>query len=177
VSAFGLAASVAQFAELSAKIVMSLYDYYRTVKHAPKFSKELRQEVFLVSNVLEDMRSSLESDPIDNESTKNAVLGNIASEFAETMREMASRIDVKEGDVLGKLKWPFDQRENERYLSRLERFKGVFILALQIIERYVSLAIDASHNSRQKLQDIDNEVRRTVPIIQDLHQMNLGSYY
>lgn len=177
VSAFGLAAGVAQFADLSARIVMSLYDYYRTVKHAPKLSKELRQEVFVVSNVLEDMRSSLESDPKDSKSTKNAELGNIALEFAEMMGEMASRIEVKEGDILGKLKWPFDQKENERYLVRLERFKSTFILALQTIERYISLPIDASYTSRQKIQDIDNEVRRTVPIIQDLHQMNLGARY
>lgn len=58
------------------------------------------------------------------------------SELAQVVSEMGNRIEVKRGDMWKRLTWPFDEKENLAYLSKLERFKGTFTLALQIIEGY-----------------------------------------
>jgi hypothetical protein len=55
VSAIGIAAGASQLAEQAAGIAKTLYDYFRTVREAPKHSKELRIEALIVANILEDL--------------------------------------------------------------------------------------------------------------------------
>ena len=56
-------------------------------------------------------------------------------EFSKTMTDMESRIRVKEGELIKQLQWPFTEKENGEYLSRLERYRGIFALALSTIQR------------------------------------------
>lgn len=114
-----------------------LFDYWQKVKAAPKLSKELQQEAFLVSNVLIDLREALASAPNNTRSHRTtSALTDTATEFGKLMVEMFSCIEVKKDEVLKRLKWPLDQKENENYLSKLERFKATFILVLRMIQGY-----------------------------------------
>ena len=65
------------------------------------------------------------------------ILNDTVKEFAKTMKELENRVEVKDGEIIKRLKWPFTQKENEEYLSKLERYKNTFTLALNTIQRYI----------------------------------------
>src|SRR5271170_1012636 len=115
VSAFGVAAGAAQFVDLAANVFLGLFTYFRAVKQAPEFSRELQHEAFLVSSVLTDLKSTLEAmnnPPIAGSNT----LHDSVEEFSKTMTDMESRLAVKEGELIKRLKWPFTKKDNEKYL-------------------------------------------------------------
>src|SRR5205814_524992 len=101
-------------------------------------SNELQQEAFLVSIVLKDLKSTFEAmnDPRTITRPTNT-LNDTVIEFSKTMADMECRIGVKEGELIKQLKWPFTEKENEKYLSRLERYKSTFVLALSTVQRYI----------------------------------------
>ena len=97
VSAFRVAAEVAQFVDLAADVFLSLFKYFRSVEHAPKHSLELQQEVFLISTILKDLKSTLETmnDPKIKTGSANT-LNDTVVEFSKTLTELESRIAVKD---------------------------------------------------------------------------------
>ena len=137
-TAFSVATSAAQFVDLSAKVFLCLFEYFRNLKQAPKRSNELQQEAFLLSIVLRDLKSTLEAtdspDPLSKE-----ILNNVVAEFAKVMIDMEKRVEVKGGDWKNCVKWPFTEKENEKYLLKLERYKTTFHLVLSIIQGYYLL--------------------------------------
>ena len=138
VSALGVAACVAQFVDLAVDLALALSQYFHeTVKQAPKLSRELQQEALLLSLVLKELKSTLVTTNDGRPMTGlSSALNNSIVEFSRTLAEMNSRTTLKEGDLINRLKWPFSERENEKYLSKLERDKTTFTLALTTIQRY-----------------------------------------
>ena len=137
VTALGVAAAASQFAEQALAISDRLYHYFKNIKNAPKLSRELRKEAFLLSDVLENL-SSVFSEEKRRESglTKSGPSPELIKELQETMAAMAGRVEIKDGEVSWRRAvWPFTQKENEFYLSKLERFKSSFQLALQTLQR------------------------------------------
>ena len=136
VLAFGIAAGVAQFAELAAKVSQSLFEYLQSVKQAPKLSLELQQEACVISLLLKELKSALESmNDLNITSELSENFKFVVVEFSETMIDMESRAVMRKGELMKRLKWPFTDKGNEKYLERLERYKSTFTLALTIIQR------------------------------------------
>lgn len=152
VSAFGIAASASQLAEQAAGIAKTLYDYFRSVRDAPKHSKELRIEALIVADVLEDLTSVLKDLPLDIK-TGNTIDESV-KEFAVTIREMARFIEVREDEYMKRFKWPFTQKENEKLIAKLERYKKTFHMALSVIERYNSIV----RRSNPPVKDLKSSV-------------------
>jgi Fungal N-terminal domain of STAND proteins len=136
VSALGLAASIDQFVELTASLASTLYSYYQKVKEAPKRSRELRAEVLLVSDVLQELGSIFHTIP-SNPTPTNASLATTVDEFAKLLKDMSTRVTaIRNDEITKRLKWPFTQKQNEDFLARLERFKNTFNMALNTLVQY-----------------------------------------
>jgi hypothetical protein len=139
-SVLTIATATAQFLELTITVVKGLYDYCQTVNEAPECSRQLQNEVIQVSNVLMDLQSALKSIPNDVQLPKTIKsLSETSTEFTQVMNEMASHIEVKHRDIRKRLKWPFDEKQNKKYLSKVEMFKGTATLVLNIVQLYVCL--------------------------------------
>ena len=135
VSALGVVAATSQFVEQTLMVSDALCRYCRTVKEAPKQSRELRLEMLQLSDILEDLHSAIPRGEQMNLLPKTNNLTNTIKDFEETIKEMAQRVEIKEKELSWKrLQWPFDQKENQKYLQKLERFKGTFLLAFQTIQ-------------------------------------------
>ncbi len=126
-SALGVASGVAQLADLAATIASGLYKYFRTVKHAPKLSRELRSEALLVADTLEELRSIIQSDNLNIRFPREDLLKDSLSGLSQTMNLMASRLEVTGKDITKRLIWPFTQNENEGFLLQLERHKNLIL--------------------------------------------------
>jgi hypothetical protein len=143
-TALGVAATAAQFAEQAIKVSDSLYQYFKSVKNAPAKSRELRQEALLLSDVLETL-----ADLFSDQKKEPTVLPNASKyvdmlkEFKETIAEMAKKMEIKKDKwSFKRLAWPFNEKENERYLAKMERFKSSFQLAQQALQLYQRLHVE-----------------------------------
>lgn len=137
VTALGVAGTAAQFAEQAAKIFDRLYQYSKSVKNAPAKSRELRQELLLLSDLLENLASVFSKQNKSNVLPNASKYADLLQEFKETMVELAEKAEISDGEVsLKRMVWPFKQKDNEDYLAKMERFKSLFQLALQRLESY-----------------------------------------
>jgi len=139
VSALGVAAAAAQFAGDALRVLDTLKHYLQAVKNAPKRSRELKAELLLVSDVLGDLKSNLETGSYGLP-TANTSLTGLLDDFAGLIKEMAARTEVQKRDIKKRLQWPFTEKENAIYLSRLERFKNTFNLAWDALHTYLSFS-------------------------------------
>lgn len=140
VTALGIAGTAVQLAEQTLRISDCLYQYFKSVKNAPAKSRELRQEALLLSDVLETLAALFSAQNKQTVMPHSGKYADMLQEFKETMAEMAKKVEIKKGKLSFKrLAWPFNERENEKYLARMERFKGSFQLAVQALQSYHSL--------------------------------------
>ena len=91
-SAVGAAASVAQLVILTEDIVKGMWNYSMAVKNAPKHSKELRQEMGALSDLLESLDDTLDSPSADRIFTKSTPL----DEFLAMLTELKQRVQESE---------------------------------------------------------------------------------
>jgi hypothetical protein len=140
VTALGIAGTAVQLVEQTLRISDCLYQYFKSVKNAPAKSRELRQEALLLSDVLETLAALFSAQNKPTVLPNSGKYADVLQEFKETMAEMAKKVEIKKGKLSFKrLAWPFNERENEKYLARMERFKGSFQLAVQALQSYDSL--------------------------------------
>jgi len=131
VTAIGLVASVDQLAGLAKVIVSNMYRYFDAVKDAPRRSQELRQELSAISDLLDSLEDALTSSTKSTFTAPDSLKSAI-TEFQETLEDMKARVKEPQTKGLRRLKWPFTKDENERLLSKLERYKSTFNVALNI---------------------------------------------
>lgn len=135
VTAVGLAASAAQLAQWAFYIVFKLPGYYRNVRDALEKSKELREEL----NSLWDLMSYLVA---IFERTTIEVPQSIHEEF-DKMQWFLYNLDrdlaPENAKGLKRLKWPFDQKKNSENINKIERFKGTINTFLNCRQMYSSV--------------------------------------
>jgi hypothetical protein len=126
VTGIGLAGSAIQIAEFSAKVFSALFAYFQGVANAPENSEAVQQELLAVTLVLKTLAPEFDDQFLRTEDLTS---------FMQLLTEIHRRIELPKGLSVKRLKWPFSQKENLKYLSRLERFKATFTLALATKQR------------------------------------------
>lgn len=136
VTAVGVASNIVSILELTARLFNGLFEYYYSVKQAPDKSKELREELLVLSDLLKDAKLNLEPAGGSANSLQNVeALYEGLRQLKEMLMEMDRRI-AGSFNITGRVKWPFTQRENEQYISRIERYKCTFVVALSLNQKY-----------------------------------------
>ena len=131
VTAIGLVAGVAQLAGAARVIVSNMYLYFDAVKDAPKHSQELRRELSIISDLLDSLDDVLASSTTSSFTPPDSLKSAIP-EFQAILDDMEARVTESQTKGLRRLKWPFTKDENERLLSKMQRYKSTFNLALNI---------------------------------------------
>jgi Skp family chaperone for outer membrane proteins len=132
ISAASLASTADQLAATATNIVINMHRYYQAVRDAPKRSKELRSEVSAINDLLDAV--------VDFINSPSAASGpNIPNSFTDSVTEMTAtldnmnkRVQPSKTEGLRRLKWPFSKEENERLLSKIERYKAILSATLQL---------------------------------------------
>jgi hypothetical protein len=127
----GLTASVGQVADFCFHLLEGLCDYCQQVKEASAKSMAMQQELSHVSHVLKSLDSLLKNQGIIANTSMNELLPQrMLNRFVELLRIIEARIVLKGTFGSGRLKFPFTQREINRYIAEMERYKSTFTLAL-----------------------------------------------
>jgi predicted ribosome quality control (RQC) complex YloA/Tae2 family protein len=128
----GAVASCAQLAEMTGKTFVHLFRYYHGVKQAPEKSKELTDEISELSSVLEDLADTLkEVNDTCGDVVNDIIKARSLQRYSDFLNDFQSRIHVDKKDLKKRVKWPFSAKENEESISRIERYKATFVMALE----------------------------------------------
>ena len=128
-SIVGAVASISQIAALAKDIVGNMWQYFEAVKNAPKHSKELRREMAALSELL---------DGLEEELNPKSMFATSApfEDFCGMLNHFKTRVAVAQTQGIGRLKWPFNDKENKYWLDKIERYKLTFSLALNVQVAY-----------------------------------------
>jgi len=135
-TALEIADKVGSLAGTLSSVFKGLYEYCQNVKKAPEKSKQLRDELYALSDVAQNMNTLLaKSSP---RASGNIVMDETVVEFEKMLQEMERKVTLPKGTITWeRLKWPFSLKENAEYIERIERFKITLNLALSVFQRYV----------------------------------------
>jgi hypothetical protein len=112
--------------------VCNMYKYYEAVRDAPKRSEELRREVGTVSDLLKQIVDVVSSNLTASTFKVPDSFSISVTEMETTLQVMDKRVQSSETEGLRRLKWPFNKEENKRLLSKIERFKNILSMTLDI---------------------------------------------
>lgn len=128
-----MVASVSSLADITAKIFVDLFEYYRAVKQAPKRSAELRNELQSVSCMLDQVKKQFTDVP-ENVVSPHVLksMKHSTEEFEKLLRGLGDRIRREKTNGFQRIIWPFSSSENAEYLTSIERYKSILNLALSI---------------------------------------------
>jgi hypothetical protein len=142
ITAFGIASSVAGLADLAGTVFLEIFQYCKDVKQAPTKSKELRDEVQTISNLLDSLTTLLKTSSTGERMEDSVLLGE---RFKETtvqckafLDELNKRVPKKSLGFWLRVKWPFTKVENDQLLEKIGRYKETFIWALSMYQTYIS---------------------------------------
>ena len=126
----GFVAAIAQLIEVTSKAVI----YFNNVKDAPKDRARLAREATNLLSLLTDLRYRVEetnsTDPWYNGLRSLGQEGRPLMEFKAAMEHIADKL-APVMNLKRVLRWPFDKKEVEAILSKIERLKTLIGLALQ----------------------------------------------
>jgi len=130
ITIIGAIAACAQLAGTTAQLGLQLYRFYCDVKSAPEKSKELCDEVSELSNVMGELARTLKA--VEQQcDVSNVISVDSLEKYSEFVKDFSSRIQVNKNETKKKLKWPLSIKDNEELLTKIERHKTTFTLALE----------------------------------------------
>jgi hypothetical protein len=134
VTAFGVAASVVQIAELAVNIIDNLSRFYRSVRDAKEQSRNLRQELDTLVDLLAEAQEMIERTQTlkVRQSIQNEIKG-----MHLWLHKLDKRTKQNKTCGIRRLSWPFQQEENAKIIDRIERFKGTLAAILSIRQTYL----------------------------------------
>src|SRR6202035_896876 len=91
ISAVGMAASVAQLAELTAKIVRGLWRYYEDVTKAPSWCQALREELSHLTGLLDALAETLGTER-ETGRKSSSLVRNVVKPLNAAIRDLERRI-------------------------------------------------------------------------------------
>jgi hypothetical protein len=133
ITAIGLAASVVQLSDLAGRVFVRAFQFYRDVKDAPARSKELRDELQLVADLLDSLKEVCMVPDLQLPGQLDlGRLGQSLTQFDEFLTSIDQRITMERTRGLKRLKWPFSIEETQRLLESIGRYKETFNWALNM---------------------------------------------
>lgn len=162
VTAIGLAASVADLAELALKLFLTLCQHYRSIRDAPAKSAELRAEVETILDLASTLKETVEQNP--TKILLQQLLTRAVNELLTLLRELQKRVEPANVQGFQRLKWPFKESENDKYIAKIERYKNTFNLALNMYQTYDPISF-LLINFRQSLKAVAEQVTTSVDLV------------
>lgn len=142
-SIIGAVAAAAQLAGSTANIGLSLYRFYCEVKNAPEKSKELCDEIYDLSTVINDLAQILkEVDKRTDVIAIDIISIDSLQKYYQFLDDLSSRIKVNEKGFKKKFKWPFSIKDNLELMAKVGRHKSTFMLALET----ANLSLGSAHS-------------------------------
>lgn len=113
----GVIPNVAQIVNQAVTIFVNLSKYYQHVRDAPTHSKELREELDSLVDILAEVQETFERTEIPKSLQKEL------ETVEKLLRTLHRRAQPNETQGIRRLRWPFRQADNDDAIRKIERFK------------------------------------------------------
>ena len=120
-------------------VTQQLIQYVKQVKDADKDRQRIRDEAQLLLLRLRDLQEDVETSQAGQDQyLLTACLSSLKpalEQFKDAMNDLLKKLLPRGGsntmEILRRLKWPFDVKEVDAILARIERLKSLLTLTLQ----------------------------------------------
>lgn len=137
---FSLVATGIQLLEFASSVISNCFCYYKEVRDARQEVTRIRDEVYGLLKIIEELQGVLEEhDPSSRRPTNSQ---SIQDEFDQTrtLLEDAEKLTKpRETEGVRAFKWPFRRNDTIKLLKRIETRKANLTLVLQGLSQYLSL--------------------------------------
>jgi|SRR5579859_7463109 len=133
VTIVGLVANGLQIAGMAITLISNLNYYFVRVRGAPAQSKELRDEVISLFDILSLVQEVFEQTP---EMELPDHVKNGLENLRTLLRELLERTLPRKVEGLKRWTWPFRLNENGEYIKKIERLKSTLTLILDVGNRF-----------------------------------------
>jgi hypothetical protein len=132
----GLVAAAAQLLEQGATVLKYMNGLYRDVKNAPMQAEILLHEMNTTLGVVASLKFTLDHIPsMISESQQKPVTDSIKI-LVVMLQDVMKRCDKSQTTGLGRLRWPIEAKEMDKYIDRIQRYRGLLAFALQNEQLY-----------------------------------------
>ncbi|PTB71314.1 WD40 repeat-like protein [Trichoderma longibrachiatum ATCC 18648] len=146
--AIGLAASIIGVVELFAKVAKQCSEYYSGVKNAPQDIQRIRNEAEQTRATFEDLKRLLAGPNGGRLSSSQRILKTV-EESRLQLQELFSKLEgglrkrkgMRARLHLWRLTWPLKQEEVAGLIDRLQKFRAVIALDLQVDQTVLLLRV------------------------------------
>ena len=142
----GLAASIGGLATIASQVSKLCHNYISEVVDAREDIERLASEISSLTSVLERFSTPAEAGRV-SQALGSGLVSELERECTE-MSDMLKKLQVKIqgqlneqsngkirkfiGSFKTRLKWPFEKKDTQERIQKIERLKGTFNLALQL---------------------------------------------
>jgi hypothetical protein len=106
------------------EVTARISSFYKSVNDAPESVRQLLQELFILSDLLQLLETVLAS--VEESSSLRLPIG----EVSDLLFEIYKKLPDKKLQGIKRLTWPFTEEDIRALISRLERYKTTFTLCL-----------------------------------------------
>jgi hypothetical protein len=135
-SILGAVSAAAGLADIGTRLFRSLYTFYQSVKDAPKQWAALCDELDMMVRILQKVSRLPENNAGPNSTSFERTwveVDNLLKEM-ETAIKLAAPTGAPTG--MRRLKWPFKEDENKKFLERISRYVCWLNVEFHIEELY-----------------------------------------
>jgi hypothetical protein len=136
-SAHRVATAATQFAEQVRIVSDGLFRFFKSDAQNARLSRELFQEVLLLSHTLDRLHEFIDTDASQISGRRPPELRS----FENTLNAITVRLEIKPREASTSSRkapeWTFTKMEMDSLLAKLKTFQSTFQLALEVFEAYV----------------------------------------
>lgn len=132
----GLVAAARQLLDQGTTVLKYVSGLYREVKTAPTQADTLFHEITTMLGVVTSLKFTLDNIPDRISQSQRTPITNSIETLTEMLQEMAKRCHKNQTIGLGRLKWPFEAKEMDKYIGGIQRYRGLLAFALQNEQLY-----------------------------------------
>jgi len=137
-SVLGLVALATQSVEQGVSLFKYLIGLYKDVKDGPMQAAKLFDEITTMIEVVNSLKLWLDSFPDRIPQSQQTPITESLDALKDILDEMEKRCDPKGiTGLASRLKWPFQKKEMDEYVERIQRYRGSLSLALQGAQMYI----------------------------------------
>jgi conjugal transfer/entry exclusion protein len=144
----GEAASVIAVIDLSAKVASLCFQYSREVAGAKEEISSLQEELGTLQNVLKQLNNLLDQ-PNGAKLSTLPDIKRALSAIKDQLQDMDKKLDIEKSRNplkrygLRAMNWPFQSKDVEKIVARLEHYKSAITLALQVDQSYAIISFQS----------------------------------
>ncbi|KAI5838389.1 hypothetical protein DFP73DRAFT_564843 [Morchella snyderi] len=150
------AESIIAMLQLTEKITSLAYRYIDGAREASKDLTNLSRELRSLAHVLQYLQAHIKLNPQSELLRELGEKDGLLPGCLVDLQRLQSKMEPKDGlrGVLQRMKWPLQERQISRHILRIERYKRLFTLVIQLEQKSLLEEISKSNQDNHRASEV-----------------------